>query len=427
MIGIENPPGFVVREEAHKAAYENGFRISLGVQEAWIGYRSTTAHGDIWIARAAGQGSWLLCITHSGVAAELGIPISDGIPGPDIATYAFASLQQLYQTLERVYTLGVSLPDAPFESFKKATANLPRTTEAERLTVERVGQSIFRDALLEYWNGRCPFTGIADPALLRASHIIPWSECESDEQRLDVHNGLLLSALWDAAFDCGLISFGDNGTVLRSPELTDEAAAALNLDSAATLAPLTDLHRRNLARHRTLHQVKDSCAYSDLYRLNETDKQVLAAVERLLKELAATKSTRPAQLVSITKVLDVLSRLPRVTEDIFVTLEVSWRPKGEGGRGSSSWQFSVAGDCLELSCGGSDYSEGVGSDSFTTMEWSAHPGQRTEFDGRWDAVWMGDEGGYSGHSPFHDLDECDVSIDDDDNSLLLEEDGETEK
>ena len=38
-------------------------------------------------------------------------------------------------------------------------------------------------------------TGITDPALLRASHIVPWAEC-GDAQRLDVHNGLLLSALW---------------------------------------------------------------------------------------------------------------------------------------------------------------------------------------------------------------------------------------
>ena len=30
---LEIPPGFVLREEAHKAAYENGFRIALGVQE----------------------------------------------------------------------------------------------------------------------------------------------------------------------------------------------------------------------------------------------------------------------------------------------------------------------------------------------------------------------------------------------------------
>ena len=253
MIDIENPPGFVVREEAHKAAYENGFRISLGVQDAWIGYRSTTARGEIWFARAAGQGSWLLSITHAGVAAELNMPVTDAIAGPGFATYAFASLQQLYETLDRVYKLGLSLPDAPLESFRKATAHLPRTTEAERMTVERVGQSFFRQALLEYWNGRCPLTGIADPSLLRASHIVPWSECESDELRLDVHNGLLLSALWDAAFDSGLISFAGDGAVLRSPKLTSEAAAALSLDSAAAIAPLTDLHRQNLDRHRARH------------------------------------------------------------------------------------------------------------------------------------------------------------------------------
>lgn len=253
MIDIENPPGFVAREEAHKAAYENGFRIALAVQDAWIGYRSTTARGEIWFARANGQGNWLLSITHAGVAAEVDMPVTSIITGPGFATYAFADLQQLYQTLERVYKLGVSLPDAPLESFKKATAHMPRTTESERMTVERVGQSFFRQALIEYWNGRCPLTGITDPALLRASHIVPWSECESDELRLDVHNGLLFSALWDAAFDAGLISVDDNGTVLRSPKLTSEADASLSLDSATRIAPLTHLHRQNLARHRVKH------------------------------------------------------------------------------------------------------------------------------------------------------------------------------
>lgn len=253
VLTLESPPGFVVREEAHKTAYENGFRIELGIQDGWVGYRSSTARGNIWIARIAGRGSWLLSISHAGVAAELDLPAIDGSAGPGYATYAFAALRQLYQTLERVYKLGVSLPDVPLESFKKATAHLPRTTEAERLTVERLGQSIFRQALLEYWNGRCPLTGITDPALLRASHIVPWAECESDALRLDVHNGLLLSALWDAAFDAGLITFADDGTVLRSPKLTKEAAEALSVDAKFSLARLTGLHRQNLARHRACH------------------------------------------------------------------------------------------------------------------------------------------------------------------------------
>jgi HNH endonuclease len=44
---------------------------------------------------------------------------------------------------------------------------------------------------MDYWGARCPITGITDPALLRASHIVPWAEC-GDAQRLDVHNGLLV-------------------------------------------------------------------------------------------------------------------------------------------------------------------------------------------------------------------------------------------
>jgi hypothetical protein len=255
VIQVENPPGFVVREEAHKASYENGFRVELVRRGGWLGYSSTTARGEVWIARDPLRNIWLLSVTHPGVAHELSMPRFDVPNGmgqaPGLASYGFAKLSGLYDALDRAYKLGVSLPNAPLAVFQKRTAALPSTTEAERLVVVRIGQDIFRDALLEYWNGRCPLTGIADPALLRASHIVPWAECECDELRLDVHNGLLLSALWDCAFDSGLISFSDVGVVLRSDSLSVAAALALQIDSVAAIAGLTDLHRQNLKRHRT--------------------------------------------------------------------------------------------------------------------------------------------------------------------------------
>src|SRR5690606_6882382 len=117
----------------------------------------------------------------------------------------------------------------------------------ERLAVQRIGQNIFRDSLMDYWQGRCPLTEISDPELLRASHIIPWSECTSDAQRLDVHNGLLLSALWDAAFDRALVTFDDSGIPEYSPQLSDAARDALMWIRPL---PLTDLHRKNLIHHR---------------------------------------------------------------------------------------------------------------------------------------------------------------------------------
>ena len=244
----EDPPGFVVRTEAQKAASDNGFRIERATQSGWLHYASTTAHGEIWIGGVSPRGPWLLSIDHPGVAAELATLPPSPLPGPGLATFEFGSLTALHTALDRVYEIGVSLPDAPLARFRAQTARLPQKTEAERLVVQRIGQQIFRDALIDHWGG-CPITGITDPALLRASHIVPWAECEA-AQRLDVHNGLLLSALWDAAFDAGLVSFADDGTVLASPELGAAARTALGIESTPRLYNLRDTHRANLAIHR---------------------------------------------------------------------------------------------------------------------------------------------------------------------------------
>jgi hypothetical protein len=249
MAAVEDPPGFVVRTEAQKATWDNGFRLERGVEKGWLRYASTTAPGSIWIAGASDQGPWLLSLDHSGVAVEIGALPASPTPGPGHATFMLASLTELHSALDRVYKLAMSLPEVPLERFKAETAKLPRTTEAERMVIQRIGQDIFRDALIDYWNGRCPMTGITEPGLLRASHIVPWADC-TDAQRLDVHNGLLLSALWDAAFDRGLISFSDDGSPLANPQLSETARMALGIATAPPLTGLRDAHRANLALHR---------------------------------------------------------------------------------------------------------------------------------------------------------------------------------
>ena len=225
-ITITEPQSFVVRQECEKAAFQNGFRRNLGEKQGWAAFGSTTAGGTMYLAAAGIRGPWILALDHVGVITELGLPFA-AIPGPGKTRYAFNTLRELYAALARVYALGVSLPDAPLREFEIRVADLPRTTEAERLVVQRIGQDIFRARLMDYWQGRCPLTGITDPALLRASHIIPWAECESDAERLDVHNGLLLSALWDAAFDRALVTFDDDGNPEFSPGLSDRARAEL--------------------------------------------------------------------------------------------------------------------------------------------------------------------------------------------------------
>lgn len=246
MTNVEIPQSFVVSSECEKAAWQNGFRRPFGGPPGWAGFASTTVPGAIHLAAAGPQGPWYLALDHAGVIEALALPVAD-MPGPGLARYSFDRIGPMYAVLSRVYQLSGSLPDAPLQQFHDKIAALPRSTEAERLVVQRIGQDIFRASLMDYWQGRCPLTGITDTALLRASHIVPWRVCASDAQRLDVHNGLLLSALWDAAFDQGLVSFGDEGAPIFSPRLSSEARSELRW---GTELKFSSRQKANIAWHR---------------------------------------------------------------------------------------------------------------------------------------------------------------------------------
>lgn len=89
-------------------------------------------------------------------------------------------------------------------------------TERIENRLARIGQGKFRRKTIETWGGqeRCAVTGIDIPALLTASHIIPWSEDVG--QRKSGCNGVILSAHLDRLFDRHLIGFreGQNPDVL---------------------------------------------------------------------------------------------------------------------------------------------------------------------------------------------------------------------
>ena len=72
----------------------------------------------------------------------------------------------------------------------------------------RVNQNVFRQIVVANYSGKCAISGIDMPELLFASHIIPWSK--NEEERLNPENGICLSALYDKAFDKGLIAVNEN-------------------------------------------------------------------------------------------------------------------------------------------------------------------------------------------------------------------------
>ena len=89
------------------------------------------------------------------------------------------------------------------------TDQLPTVgSERERIVKTRVNQNIFRNRILSAYDFRCCITGLNDPRLLIAGHIIPWSK--DSKNRLNPLNGLCMNRLHDKLFEDGLMWIDEN-------------------------------------------------------------------------------------------------------------------------------------------------------------------------------------------------------------------------
>lgn len=171
--------------------------------------------------------------------------------------FSVATAGQLANLLRRAAELAFALPNQAAETFhtrlqQELTRIRDTGTEVERLVKQRIGQDTFREALMDYWDRTCAVTGITVPEMLRASHAKPWVECESDEERLNVFNGFLLSANLDALFDRGLISFDENGKILISSQVSEQQRQLIGLTDEMALRWLAPEHNPFLAWHREI-------------------------------------------------------------------------------------------------------------------------------------------------------------------------------
>lgn len=143
----------------------------------------------------------------------------------------------------------------PTSELKEDIAHIEKdkaTSEEEKrvLIKYRLGQSVYRKRLIEYWEG-CSVSGCDFIDALIASHIKPWSESEPNE-KYDLYNGLLLSPNYDKLFDRYLISFDEKGSIIISNQLTDKQLNDLKISKSAKLntEKLTVEHLLYLKNHR---------------------------------------------------------------------------------------------------------------------------------------------------------------------------------
>ncbi len=126
----------------------------------------------------------------------------------------------------------------------------PRTKRDVEIRNARVGQGKYRDQLLEECPF-CPITMINDERLLIASHIKPWA-ASTDKEKIDPHNGYMLSPMFDKLFDKGLITFTDDKRLVISNWLSPRNIERIGLvdDKYYQFLPTGEDRLRYLEYHR---------------------------------------------------------------------------------------------------------------------------------------------------------------------------------
>lgn len=146
-------------------------------------------------------------ITNSG---RIGMPAGMPVCKPIWDEFA-DDRERLFVEAERIKA---KLLNKPIEETLNLTASDLEGKERTAVIHQRVNQNVFRTMILLNYEGRCAITGINIPELLVAGHIVPWAD-STPQQRLNPENGICLSALYDKAFDKGLITISPDDYTIR--------------------------------------------------------------------------------------------------------------------------------------------------------------------------------------------------------------------
>lgn len=103
------------------------------------------------------------------------------------------------------------------ENIKFNTEYLPQWKEREVIVKQRVNQSFFRMTVLSSYNNQCCISGVGNPELLEACHIVDWSD--DIVNRTNPKNGLCMNPFFHKAYDKLLFAISPDMIIYISDEL----------------------------------------------------------------------------------------------------------------------------------------------------------------------------------------------------------------
>lgn len=231
-----------------KALTDTGYDLLAPAGDGWTAAAISGAFGRVRVKASGGKA--LLALDEPGIISRIGLATDRAdLPAGAVEVGVTHGARQLYEALQLLHTLQLHPASALLARVEERLARIPET-ERTREVRQRIGQDVFRAALMDLWQGRCAITGIPfPPELLRASHAKPWARA-SDAERLDPFNGLLLAVHFDAMFDTGLIGFTNDGALIASSHLDLITRSHLLIDETLHLRTVSPGHVPYLAWHR---------------------------------------------------------------------------------------------------------------------------------------------------------------------------------
>ncbi|MBI3676469.1 MAG: HNH endonuclease [Proteobacteria bacterium] len=158
--------------------------------------------------------------------------------------YFLGTAPGLYQAVMPAFLVGfdakslkarVAFAPSEFATAEPQTAGERRY--ALRMVKQRLHQASFREMVISAYGGKCAISGLPEPLLLDAAHIVG----DIDEQygQPTIGNGIPLSKIHHAAFDAQLIGIDSDFKIHVSKKLLD-------LRDGPTLDALLNFHGRTL-------------------------------------------------------------------------------------------------------------------------------------------------------------------------------------
>ena len=194
--------------------------------------------------------------SHVRFITELEFHDYDFFPGKDrngdfrIAIRYFLKRSGAFLPIEATKYSGIQ---TVMELDSPSILDIPNITERQGLVTSRVGQGAYRKRIIHRWVYKCAVTGFNKTEILIASHIVAW-KFGTNEERLDVNNGILLSPVYDALFDRKLITFQNDGKIILSNSIEKVAYLKIGVDGKERIKNFNSGNIDYLDRHRQFFQ-----------------------------------------------------------------------------------------------------------------------------------------------------------------------------